>query len=185
MVTGKAKVRFNYEDYCLLPEDERYELIDGEFYVVPGPSYPHQNAVGKLFRFMADFVEVNGLGVVVMAPLDVIITGEDTVQPDILFVSEERRGMLAHRGCEGAPDMVVEVLSPSTAQRDRELKRKLYAVHGVQEYWLVNTETASVEIMSLGNNDFISQGTYSGEDGLVSQVIPGFALQASLIFAGV
>jgi Uma2 family endonuclease len=93
--------------------------------------------------------------------------------------------MLAHRGCEGAPDLVVEVLSPSTAQRDREVKRKLYATHGVQEYWLVNTEAAWVEIMSLGNNDFISQGTYSGEDGLVSQVIPGLALQASLIFAGV
>ena len=154
MSSQKAKVRFNYGDYCLLPEDKRYYLIDGELYMAPAPSSRHQRLPLKLARLLADFIEGHGLGEVYIAPLDVILSEEDVLQPDLLFVTQERRGIVSERGCEGPPDLVVEILSPATEQRDRELKRKVYAKFGVPEYWLVDPQAESIEVMALEAEDF-------------------------------
>ena len=158
MTVRRAKVRFNYRDYCLLPEEKRYELIDGELYMAPAPGSVHQFILRNLGFLLWGFVRSNQLGQVVFAPLDVILSEEDVVQPDLLFVSRERQHIISDRGCEGPPDLVVEVLSPSTQQRDRVLKRKLYASYGVLELWLVDPESRTIEVLALEANDFATRG---------------------------
>jgi Uma2 family endonuclease len=182
MSIKKPKVRFTYRDYCLLPEDKRYELMDGELYMAPAPGTSHQTAVRNLGTLLWNYVRQNRLGQVHFAPYDVILSDEDVVQPDVLFVSQERRSIISERGCEGPPDLVVEVLSPSTAQRDRELKRKVYARYGVREYWLVDPETQTVEVLALDAEDLTPQGAYSAADRVASQVLPGLTLPVGQVF---
>ena len=183
MATQKPKVRFTYEDYCQLPDDKRYELINGEFYeMAPSPSAVHQWSSFTLARLLADFVDRLALGVVYMAPFDVIFSENDTLQPDILFVKEERRSIITHRACEGAPDLVVEVLSPSTSRRDLGIKRERYARFGVQEYWLVNPVARSIEVLVLREGMYVSLGVYAGEMSPDSTALPGFVFPVQVIF---
>ena len=182
MATRNPKVRYTYEDYCRLPDDRRYELIDGELYLAPSPGTLHQWSSFKLGRLMADFVDRLFLGVVFVAPYDVILSDNDTMQPDILFVAQGRRNIITERACEGAPDLVVEVLSPSTTRRDLVLKRARYAKFGVREYWVVNPATRSIEVLTLREGEYVSLGIYSGEMSPDSPVLPGFAFAVREIF---
>ena len=183
MVTKKPKVRYTYEDYCQLPDDRRYELIDGEFYEMsPAPSSVHQRTVLKLARLLADWVDQHGLGEVFIAPFDVLLSLWDTLQPDILFVAADRQHIITARACEGPPDLVVEVLSPSTSRRDLVLKRERYARFGVREYWLVDPVARSIEVLTWQEGAFHSQGIYAGDSMPVSAVLPGFAFRADAIF---
>ena len=182
MTVRRAKVRFNYRDYCLLPEDKRYELIDGELFMPPAPGSAHQFILRNLEFLLWGFVSSNNLGQVAFAPFDVILSEEDVVQPDLLFVSRERSSIISERGCEGPPDLVVEVLSPSTQRRDRELKRKLYANYGVRELWLVDPETKTVEVLGLQADDLTSQGVYPEGVSLSSPLIPGLSLPVTQVF---
>ena len=129
----KTQIKYTYSDYLLLPEEDRRELIDGVFYVVPSPNFRHQTIIYYLGRLLADFVEENSLGTLRWAPLDVKLSDYDVVQPDILFVSKDRRHTIAQNFISAAPDLAIEVLSPSTQDRDKELKLKLYAEFGVFE----------------------------------------------------
>lgn len=131
----KSTVKFTYEDYLLLPKDKRYELIKGEIYMVPSPTPVHQWESKRRFLALDDHVSEHTLGEVYYAPLDVVLSEEDVVQPDLLYISKERSHILTEKNIQGAPDLVVEILSPGTAERDRTLKRKLYARHGVLECW--------------------------------------------------
>ena len=182
MSTRRAKVRFNYRDYCLLPEDKRYELIDGELYMAPAPGTRHQAFLRNLGLLVWTHVRDNRLGQVFFSPCDVILSDEDVVQPDLLFVARERQGIISERGCEGPPDLVVEVLSPSTQGRDRELKRKLYAKYGIREYWLVDPEARNIQVMELGTDDFGNRGVYGEESEFTSGVIPSLSLTVSQVF---
>jgi Uma2 family endonuclease len=120
MTVRRAKVRFNYRDYCLLSEDKRYELIDGELYMAPAPSIRHQTISRDLGVLLWDYVKEGRLGQVYFAPVDVILPDEDVVQPDLLFVAQERQGIISKRGCEGPADRVVAVLSLSTQVMELE-----------------------------------------------------------------
>lgn len=182
MALRRAKVRFNYSDYCLLSEDKRYELIDGELCMAPAPGSAHQRCLLRLARLLADVAEPNSMGEVFIAPFDVILSDEDVVQPDILFVTRGRQGIISERGCEGPPDLVVEVLSPSSQERDRQLKRKIYAKFGVREFWLVDPGAGAIEVLELEADDFISRGNYSGEAVIRSEIVPGFSIAAGQVF---
>ena len=175
----RAKVRFNYEDYCLLPEDKRYEIVDGGIHVVPAPSFRHQDLLGNVFAALREFIRKNDLGVVVVAPFDVILSPEDIVQPDLVFISRDRRDIITSRGCEGPPDLAVEIHSPSTASRDRELKRKLYATYGVAEYWLVDPDARTIEVLSLEADGYHSAGVYQENQVLTSSVVRGLELEVA------
>ena len=140
MVSPGPKIKLTYEDYAKTPDDERYELIDGELLMVPSPNRPHQWTVIHLGTRLIAFVEENDLGEVYFAPFDVVLSDTNVVQPDLVFVSRERLGIITHANIQGAPDLVVEVRSPSTAYRDLTIKRRLYAEHGVKEYWMVDPE---------------------------------------------
>ncbi len=182
MATQRRVVKFTYEDYKHTPEDKRYELIDGDLIMVPAPRTAHQKSSMNLVNPLFTFVTENGLGVVFAAPYDVVLSETDVVQPDILFVSNERSHIINEDNIRGAPDLVVEVLSPSTAQRDRTLKRTLYALHGVSEYWQADTDAKSVMVLTLEDGEFRVAGIYGEGQTLVSPLLAGFALEIDRIF---
>ena len=175
-------VKFTYREYLLLPEQDRRELIGGDFYVVPAPNVRHQNVVANLGIALQKFVKKNVLGMFLLGPIDVVLSDEDVVQPDILFISKDRLGILTEDNVRGAPDLVVEVLSPSTADRDRRLKLALYTRYGVREYWIVDPEAESVQVMELGSRGSDSIGTFTS--GVVpSTGVEGFEMEVSRIFS--
>ncbi|MGQ9631389.1 MAG: Uma2 family endonuclease [bacterium] len=178
----KAQVKFTYEDYCQLPEDKRYELIGGEFFMVPSPSPYHQDILRNLLGALNAYVVDQALGKVYCAPLDVVLSDEDVVQPDILFISKDRVDIIGERSIRGAPDLVVEILSPATAERDRTLRKKLYAKYGVRECWLVDPESEAVEVFQLGERGFESVSRYEGEGVVKSAILEGLAIPLGEIF---
>ena len=176
------QIKFTYRDYLLLPEQDRRELIEGDFYVVPASSTRHQQILRSLATALWDFVEGNGLGEVLWAPYDVVFSDEDVVQPDILFVSEGRRGIITEANISGAPDLVIEILSPSTADRDKNLKMSLYSRAGVREYWIVDPTDETVQVLELGSEGYEVDRTYTAGK-VPSSVLPGFKIEISHIFA--
>ena len=182
MVTATTRVRFTYEDYLNTPEDKRYELLDGELIMVAAPNIPHQNTQRELGLSVGWFVKRRNLGLTYFTPTDVILSDTDVVQPDLLFVSHERMHIIAHDAIHGAPDLVVEILSPSTARRDLTFKRRLYAKYGVKEYWQVNIDDRQVTVLSLGDNDYEVAAIYGSGETLTSPILPGFALAVDEIF---
>ena len=182
MATQRRIVKFTYEDYKHTPEDKRYELLDGDLITVPAPRTAHQRSSRKIEIPLATFVEQNDLGEVFDAPYDVVLSETDVVQPDILFVSKERSYIVTEDNIRGAPDLVIEVLSPSTAQRDRTLKRTLYALHGVSEYWQADTDAKNVTVLTLVNGEYKVAGIYGEGQTLTSPLLPGFTLEIDKIF---
>jgi len=177
-----TKIKFTYNDYLQLPEDKRYELIEGEFFMVPSPSYQHQAISKELFRALDNYVRSHSLGEVLYAPLDILLSEVNVLQPDLLFISKERLGIITDKNIQGAPDLVVEILSPATAQRDKELKQKLYAKFGVREYWIADPDTKTIEVMSLAEEGFESIGTYQEGTMLESPLLRGLSIEVREIF---
>lgn len=178
----KEKIKLNYNDYVKLPDDKRYELIEGEIYMVPGPEFNHQIVSRNIGFLLWDYVKNKNLGIIVDAPLDVIFTPEDVVQPDIIFISNERKDIITKKNVRGVPDLLIEILSPSTMERDKIVKRILYARHGVREYWIVDTEAKKIEVMTLGDNGFELFGIFFIDDTLSSPLIEGFSLSLREVF---
>ncbi len=172
-------VKFTYEDYLNAPEDKRYELLDGELVMTPAPGERHQSISILLGSKLFQFASENSLGRVYLAPFDVVLSDVDVVQPDLLFVSNERGHIITPANIQGAPDLVVEILSPSTAERDKTFKRTLYAKHGVNEYWMVDT---TVTILLLGERGYEVVDTYGEEETLTSPTLQGFRLHIGDLF---
>ena len=130
-----VNTRLTYDDFCLLPDDgKRREIIEGALYVTPSPLTPHQRVAMRLSIRLGSFVESHQLGELFAAPFDVVFSEYDVVEPDLLFISTARANLLTHKNVQGAPDLVVEILSESTARVDRSIKLKLYGKFGVDEY---------------------------------------------------
>ena len=185
MVTARTKPWPTYEDYLNIPGDDRYELINGEFILVSAPNRAHQIASVKLVSNMDPFVEGRGLGWVFHAPFEVVLTdpeGVNIIQPDIIFVSREREHIISSSNIQGAPDLIVEILSPSTGRRDRTTKRDLYARHGVGEYWIADPEAQTVTVMLLKDGAFETVRECGLEDTLTSPTLEGFSVRLDSIF---
>lgn len=153
MEANPTRRRWTYSEFARLPESgsARHEVIADELVVTPAPSLHHQRIAGRLFARLFDFVEAQRLGEVFHAPLDVLLGEGDYVEPDVVFVREERCGdTLSDRGVEGPPDLVIEILSPATEARDRGIKLERYRLFGVAEYWIVDPEGRSIEVWDLG-----------------------------------
>ena len=148
--TTKPK-RWTYEEFARLPTSgsTRYEVIAGELVVTPGPWMRHQRIVGRLHHRLVAFVESERLGEVFLGPLDVLFAEGDYLEPDLTFVRRDHSHLLAERGIEGPPDLVVEVLSPSTATRARGIKLERYRLYGVPEYWVVDPDARMIEVWHL------------------------------------
>ena len=182
MATQRARVKFTYEDYRSTPEDKRYQLLDGELVMTAAPRRSHQKADMEITLVLGDYVKENDLGEVYSAPFDVVLSDTDVVQPDLLFVSKERLGIINDDNVRGAPDLVIEILSPSTASIDRNFKRALYARHGVKEFWLVDTDAKNITVMLLGEHGYELAGIYGEGQTLTSPTLEGFTLSLSEIF---
>jgi Uma2 family endonuclease len=182
MTTPKVKPRLTYEDYLKTPDDERYELLDGELIMAPSPREVHQIISLNLSSLLHQFVRQQNLGRVFTAPYDVKLTDTDLVQPDILFVSNARSSIRTPNNIQGAPDLVVEILSPSTTKRDWNYKRALYARHGVTEYWLVDPEAHTVIVLRLNEGVYEVAGLYGEGSTLASPMLEGFTLEVDEIF---
>ena len=183
MVSTQPALKLTYEDYRLTPDDVRYELLDGELVMSPAPRLSHQMTCMELGALLHMFVKARGLGQVFSAPCDVVLSDTDVVQPDLLFVANERAHMLLDGdNVQGPPDLVVEILSPSTAEGDRTLKRALYAQHGVREYWLVDPDAKTVTVLLLGAAGFTVAARYGADQTLTSPTLPGFTANLDDIF---
>lgn len=177
-------VKFTYEDYLLMEEEKRFELIDARRYMVPASTPYHQWISSRLERALDDYVTWRNLGIVLDAPCDVVLSPTDVVQPDIFFIAHEHRDIVTDRSIWGAPDLVVEILSPTTAEKDRDLKRKLYAAHGVREFWIVRPEAQTVEVLELGETGYLRVGLYARDEELHSPTFRELAIPLADVFTG-
>ncbi len=178
----RANVRFNYHDYLQLPEDKRYEILDGELFVVPAPNTQHQRLLLRIADFLHHYSNERKLGEVFVAPCDVVLSDETILQPDILFVCDDRSNVVGEANIAGPPDLVVEILSPGTRARDLEIKRKIYAGFGVREYWIVDPEAQTIEVLVLDKQGYRTAGIFGLADRLSSPVFPELNLPLSSIF---
>jgi Uma2 family endonuclease len=176
------KKKYTYADYLKTPDDERYELIEGELLMTPSPVMRHQRISRKMLIALDNHVTDNDLGEVFDAPSDVYLDNENVVQPDILFVSKERLDIIGEKNIQGAPDLVIEIISESTAYRDLVQKKKLYARFGVKEYWIVIPEESSVDIFTLKDNAFVLHKSYGKEDILQSPLLKKLKIELKKIF---
>ena len=174
--------KFTVQDYLNMDGDVQYELIDGELIMVGSPNEAHQIAVGALGTRMYVFSDDRDLGKIFFSPFDVLLSDTDVVQPDILFVSNERAHIRTPANIQGAPDLVVEILSPSSAIRDWREKMALYSEHGVEEYWIVDPMRRVVWLMLLRGGILEIAGTYGIGDTVSSTVLAGFSVKVDDIF---
>ena len=155
-------VRFTYRDYVNMPESEtkRYELLDGEIFVVPSPNTNHQRIVGNLFLAFRDYARTAGSGEVFLSPLDVVLSDHDVLQPDVTYVSLQRSHFVT-RGHQRRPGPGGGSAVAWHEDRDLTAKRAIYARWGVREYWIVDPEARTVEVMKAGEPDFETVRVYS------------------------
>ncbi len=176
-------LKYTYREYCTLPEGSRYQLIEGDLIVSPAPSRRHQEIVKRIFLALCTFVEPQRLGKVYASPIDLILSDEDTPQPDIVYVSKAHASMLVPEGIRGGPDLCVEVLSRGSEKLDRGAKRVLYARHGVTEYWIVDPDANRIEVYRLQKNPSDPARTFAAPEPLTTRLLAGFALDLAGVFA--
>ena len=182
MTQPKPKIKFTVSDYMSTPEGTRYQLLDGEMILAPPPTEKHQTVLANLAEAVRRFVRQRNLGRVWFAPLDVVLSNHDVAQPDLMFVSNERAGIVTEPNVQGAPDLVVEILSPSTAGYDQGYKRALYAQHGVREYWLVDPDAETVEVLVLGEEGLSPHRVFEPGQTLESPLLQGLYLDLEDLF---
>jgi Uma2 family endonuclease len=172
--------RLTIEYYKILPEGAPYQLIEGELVMTPAPNPRHQIISANIFEKIREFTEE--LGMTLYSPIDVYLGRENAYQPDIVFISKDRQDIIQEDGIYGAPDLVIEILSPSTARYDLREKFRIYEKHGVQEYWIVDPEINSIEIYTK-EKDHFSLITRAEDKGEVESVLlKGFVLTLDEIF---
>ena len=174
---------YTVEDYMKMDDGRRYELIGGELIVVPSPRPKHQRVSGRIFNKFENFLKNNYLGEVFDAPIDIVL-GEHIVQPDILFIAKGRLDIIGELNIQGAPDLVVEILSPNTAAHDKKKKSQLYFKHGVKEYWLVDPDAKLVDVFKAGEKEWRWVGTFDQDDILGSSLLPGLEIKLFEVFKG-
>lgn len=173
------------DDLDVMPDDgNRYEVIEGELFMSCAPNLVHQIVSTNLSGDIRAYLKQNPIGKVIATP-GVILSKYNGVIPDLVFVSNERFEEIASGGrLMGAPELVVEILSPGTENmdRDRVAKRHLYAKYGIKEYWIIDPEMKTIELYRLQKRGLRLVKTLSGEDEITSPLMPGFACKANAVF---
>lgn len=171
------------EDFFRRPQGPPYyELIDGDLYMSPSPRRDHQNILLNLATALRVYLRQHPLGKLYVAPSDVLFTDDQILNPDVYFVREERSEILTDYGASGAPDLVVEILSPSTATRDLGRKREIYAESGVEEFWVVSPKTQTVEVYRLREKADEPVAVLAVGQTLTSALFPGWSLAVADVF---
>ena len=175
------KTKFTYEDYLALPGYERYEIHDGDLVLLTSANTPHQQVSKKLIMQLLE-VEMSGLGTAYFGPFDVLFSDTELVQPDLIFIARERADIITHANVRDAPDLVVEILSPSTASRDWNYKQGLYAKYGVKELWMVDPQTLLLWQLMLRGDAFEIAGVFGAGESFDSPTLGGFTIDLSKVF---
>jgi Uma2 family endonuclease len=171
------KQRYTADYIWESPDDgNRYEVIDGELVVSPAPDWDHQIASMNLAYILLGFIKWHSLGSLVAAPVGVVLDAGSGVQPDLVYVSRERQGIIGQRGVEGAPDLVVEFLSPGTQRVDRGRKKERYAAAGVPHYWLVDPRTRTLEPYRLIGSEYEPLGLFGPGTAYRPELFPGLEI---------
>jgi Uma2 family endonuclease len=179
-------VKLTYDDFVLFPDDgRRHELIDGEHYVTPSPATRHQQISGNLYLLIRAWLEEHAIGQVFYAPYDVVFSEFDVVEPDLLYLSNARAAqVITEKHAKGVPELVIEIASPGTRQRDETIKRRLYERAGVSEYWIVDPEIDVIRVYRQAEEGFARPTELSRESGdvLTTPFLPDLELPLARIF---
>jgi len=172
-----STTKLTYADYLRFPDDGlRHEIIDGEHYVTPSPATRHQRISRNLLHLIQTYLDTHQIGEVFAAPFDALLSDFDVVVPDLLYLSNERSRFLTSKNLQGPPDLVIEILSPSTKSRDMRLKRDLYERVGVREYWVVDSDQDRVEIFRRTADSFGPALIISRTGIITTPLLPDFEL---------
>ena len=177
--------RLTYDDLARMPDDGmRHEIIDGVHYVTPAPVLRHQRLVVRMLTAIANHLEAHPIGEVLPAPFDVVFTRWDVVEPDLLLVTNDQRSIVTEPNIQGAPALVVEVLSPGTKKRDLGVKKDLFDRFGVREYWTVDPKRNTVTIYRRNSDGSLGQVQSLPEeaDAITTPLLPGFSLALDKLF---
>jgi Uma2 family endonuclease len=165
MPIPKEKERYTYKDYCKWPDEERWELIDGVAYdMTPAPNFRHQDIAGNLFNILKNALKEKEC-VVGIAPTDIVLSEHDVVQPDVFVICDKDK--ITDKNIQGAPEFVAEILSPSTSQKDRWIKKELYEKYGVLEYLIIDPDGEYIERYLLGDNGEFDPGQAFDAEGVI------------------
>ncbi len=178
-----TKILLTYEDYLALPNDgKRYEIMQGDLYLSPSPVPRHQIVHANMFDAFRAYAKAAGWGIILSAPLDVLLSETNVVEPDIIGIASARKAIIKDKNIEGAPDLIVEIISESTRRNDKVLKLKLYAEFGVKEYWIVDPVIDTVEIFSPAEMGLtrIAEVTAGTAD---SRLLAGFSIDVAQLFS--
>jgi Uma2 family endonuclease len=178
--------KLTYEDYLLIPEDgQRHEILDGEHYVTPSPFLPHQRISMRLTLRLGPFIVENRLGEIFAAPADVILSRHDVIQPDLFFISKERARIATEKNVQGAPDLVIEILSKSTRGRDEGIKLDLYDRSGTLECWMIDPDHRATRIYRRdgGSLRLAAELSAGAGDVLTTPLLPGLEISLREVFA--
>ena len=182
-VPGPPQGSWTYDDYAALPEDgHRYEIVNGVLVMAPAPSPEHQEIVLEIASYLRTHVKLAGLGRVFPAPVDVDLGSKNVFQPDVVVVLNAHLDRVAAKKIVGAPDLVVEVVSPGSGVMDRIAKYAVYARAGIPEYWIVNPLRETIEVFVLGDGEYHSLGVFQRQDMLPSRVVPGLPVRVGQFF---
>ena len=186
MKAADRAVKLTYDDFVLFPDDgKRHELIDGEHFVTPSPNTKHQQVLGNLYRLIGNWLEDHTNGQVFLAPYDVVFSEFDVVEPDLLYLSNERAAqVITQLHARGVPELVVEIASPATRKRDETIKRRLYERAGVSEYWVVDPEIDVIRVYRREADRFGRPTELAREAGdiLTTALLQGLELPLERIF---
>ncbi len=182
MATQQQPKYWTYDDLFDLPDDKRYEIIDGELHEMPAPNARHEVITMNLVQFVFSLVVWPLGGKILTAPVDLFLRADNPVQPDLLVLLPDQLGMISERGIEGVPALLVEVLSPSNSRHDLVTKRALYARAGVREYWIVSPEAMIIEILTLDGEVYRTHARLAGDEPITSVLFPAIATPTSAIF---
>ena len=180
-----AATSLTYDDYCLIPEDgKRYEVIEGVLYMSPAPFYRHQKALARLFAILNSYVTLADAGELLFAPFDVVFSEHDVVQPDILFISKERLSILTEKNAQGAPDLIIEILSERNRRHDEVMKKSLYERFGIKEYWIVDPARETVKVYKIQEDRYTLQAELDDLHAVLeTTVLPGFRCTLEDVFS--
>ncbi len=179
----KKKV-YTYQDYLNLPdEDYRYQLIGGELVMTPAPKVIHQEVSHNILLILSEYVKAHNLGKVYFAPCDVYLNELNVVQPDIFFIRNENKKIITEDNIKGAPDLIVEILSPNSAYYDLVEKKELYEDSGVKEYWIADPKKKRIEIYALDNQKYVLHQRAENNEIVKSKLLKEFSFQLAAVFS--
>ncbi len=182
-VPGPPQGSWTYEDYATLPDDgQRYEIVNGVLVMAPAPTPEHQSIAVRIAYYMFPHVDLAGIGRLLPSPIDVELGPKQVFQPDVVVILNAHLDRIAAKRIIGAPDLVVEVVSPSSGVMDRIAKYAVYAHAGVPEYWIVKPESRTVEVFVLEDGEYRSPGIFTGRATLPSRVVPGLPVRVEQFF---